>query len=528
MRFFRRPEAALILAGWLATPNVDAALQGRSLHGNGMDSNPNTFEAYYDTVLNVTWLADANLLFTQYTADVSILQAIIDGKPVVPDPLNGGLDRAYSSYGDTNYHLTQGDSANGVLGDFHDSAASPYAVTGAVSFYAARAYLKWLNAQSYGGFSDWRMPKVSPRSGNNFAWGLAYDGSRDEGYNITSSKSELSHLFYVGLQNSALYDTGGNPVTGGGLVNTASFSNLQSALYWYRTDDAAQALAWTFDNSTGGQNPGGLKLDTSAYVMVLRNGDITAPNHPVPDPDPCLNADPDASVNSPPELTAEQATDPTHRLDATVGSLTALNLSASDVECHAMALKFLQRPAGMTMTPTAGIGTIASVADWTPPKRYADKNVQWVVQARETSRADHQEATKRLLKSLPMTVHLRVFPAGKTAVNGVRTVKITQAKWDDAAKKLTVAGTITPLRILYASEVEALYAPEHSVGLETVHADPNQPNAPIDAGAIAISGGTWQTEVALDSPPCRIAAKFTDSASKPKAVRGAPARNCIK
>ncbi len=46
--------AALGISG-----TTHAALQGRDLDGNLA-----TFEAYYDTVLDITWLADANYAMT--------------------------------------------------------------------------------------------------------------------------------------------------------------------------------------------------------------------------------------------------------------------------------------------------------------------------------------------------------------------------------------------------------------------------------------------------------------------------------
>lgn len=46
----------LVLALGLITGSAHAALQGRDLNGS-----PNSFEAYYDTDLDITWLADANV-----------------------------------------------------------------------------------------------------------------------------------------------------------------------------------------------------------------------------------------------------------------------------------------------------------------------------------------------------------------------------------------------------------------------------------------------------------------------------------
>lgn len=58
-------RATLIVSAVLASVGAHAALQGRDLNGS-----PGSFEAYYDTDLNITWLADANYAQTSgYDAD---------------------------------------------------------------------------------------------------------------------------------------------------------------------------------------------------------------------------------------------------------------------------------------------------------------------------------------------------------------------------------------------------------------------------------------------------------------------------
>lgn len=57
--------ASSLIAASLVTGAAHAALQGRDLDGNAA-----TFEAYYDTDLNITWLSDANYAKTSgYDAD---------------------------------------------------------------------------------------------------------------------------------------------------------------------------------------------------------------------------------------------------------------------------------------------------------------------------------------------------------------------------------------------------------------------------------------------------------------------------
>src|SRR3989344_3850600 len=74
MKFYPRWAAtALIVVALGATSLAHAASvsgQGTwetTLQGRDLDGNLSTFEAYYDTVLNITWLANANYAGTAMT-----------------------------------------------------------------------------------------------------------------------------------------------------------------------------------------------------------------------------------------------------------------------------------------------------------------------------------------------------------------------------------------------------------------------------------------------------------------------------
>jgi PEP-CTERM motif len=128
--------AALVLF----TASANAALQGRNL-----DANPATFEAYYDTVLNITWLADADIANTR-----------------------GEANEGRKSWGD------------------------------------ALTYTAALNVN---GVTGWRLPKVLPRDGSTlYNVTFTNNGTSDRGYANSGvgwgTKSELGHLFYVTLGNS--------------------------------------------------------------------------------------------------------------------------------------------------------------------------------------------------------------------------------------------------------------------------------------------------------------------------------------
>lgn len=103
--------------------------------------------AYYDNVLDVTWLADAN------------------------------------------YAQTSG-----------------YDVDGRMSWADAQTWIGTLNSANNLGVNDWRLPTTTDTGipGCNFA----YFGT-DCGYNVDLSTGEMAHMFYSTLGNTSAYGTSG-------------------------------------------------------------------------------------------------------------------------------------------------------------------------------------------------------------------------------------------------------------------------------------------------------------------------------
>ena len=141
------PRPAQLAAALLgAALSLGAASANAALQGRNLDANAATFEAYYDTTLNITWLADADIAKTRGEAN--------EGRK------NWGDAQAYAA------------------------ALDVFGVTG------------------------WRLPKVTPRDGSA-AYNLAFknDGSSDIGYAVAGTgwgtTSELGHLYYVTLANPA-------------------------------------------------------------------------------------------------------------------------------------------------------------------------------------------------------------------------------------------------------------------------------------------------------------------------------------
>ncbi|MBW8363350.1 MAG: PEP-CTERM sorting domain-containing protein [Rhizobium sp.] len=196
---------------------AQAALQGRDLDGNLA-----AFEAYYDTDLNITWLANANA--------------------------NGPMTWA---------------------------AANTWAAN--LSFYDV------VNNITY---DNWRLPTVNPVNGTSFNYTTSFDGSTDVGYNVSeqgtlfagSTGSEMAHLYYNTLNNKGYCPVSTNcspaPQGGWGLNNTGPFTNLQVGGYWSATEYAPDTAvyAWYFAFNSGLQYSVGKNAYLSA--LAVSPGDI--------------------------------------------------------------------------------------------------------------------------------------------------------------------------------------------------------------------------------------------------------------
>lgn len=173
--------SANLAVGLLTSYAAHAALQSR-LGG----------QAYYDTELNVTWLADANLAAT---------------------------------------------NTFGVWG------IDP---TGYMDWTTAQFWIGAMNSANYLGYSDWRLPNTDPINGTSMNYSLSNDGTTDYGYNISASGtlyagnkgSEFAYLYSNTLGNKAIFDVNGNVQVGWSMdPNRGPFSNLQSG-YWSGTEYA--------------------------------------------------------------------------------------------------------------------------------------------------------------------------------------------------------------------------------------------------------------------------------------------------
>jgi len=203
---------ALAAALSVATLSAQAALVNR---GNGM---------IYDTVQNITWLADMN-------------HAVTSGYAAA----NAG-----------------GSGSNLILTD------------GRMGWGAATA---WANDLVYRGLRGWRLPTLNPLDASCMG-GLVVGG-----YNCTGG--ELSRLFVTDLGNqgaSSVLDQTGD--TAEQIANLALFSNVLSFSYWSGTEDSPNSnSAWYFFTFDGLQTRAGKA--SAMYAVAVRPGDVAAS---VPEP----------------------------------------------------------------------------------------------------------------------------------------------------------------------------------------------------------------------------------------------------
>lgn len=228
MSFIQTPAvvvAAALLGGLGAAPAQATAVSGqgtwettlkaRDIDGNAVALDSANAAFFYDSVMNITWLADFNYAKTsQFDSD----------------------------------------------GKMYWSVAS-----------------QWAANLQVGEFDDWRLPKVidSGTAGCNFS----NAGGTDCGYNVQTqvgtAYSEWAYLFYVTLGNLAACKPGYATCTaqaGSGLSNTAYFDNMLGAEYWSSTPDPTNGRNFIMGLSHGGQVSG--FVSNLRYAAVVRNGDV--------------------------------------------------------------------------------------------------------------------------------------------------------------------------------------------------------------------------------------------------------------
>jgi hypothetical protein len=216
----RLATAGLVALGLACAGGADAALVDR---GNGL---------IYDTVLDVTWLQNANAA-------------------------------AGSSFDD------------GEL------------TTDGIMTWASA--MSWVDGLTYADstgtvYSDWRLPQIRPVNGVAFDYAYSNTGSADIGNNISaqgsaypgSTASELAYMYYTNLGNLGYFDLSGNFQPDQGLLNTGPFLNLNSRGYWAATEYAPDPGTYAF--LLAGYGTQGIVGKGDFFTpWALRDGDVSAP-----------------------------------------------------------------------------------------------------------------------------------------------------------------------------------------------------------------------------------------------------------
>ncbi len=214
------------------TMPANAALLGRlPLTPGGAD-----YQAYYDDVANLTWLADAN-----YAAS--------SGYSVVNASSNGLTD--------------------------------PYAINadGRMTWASARIWVSQLNV---GGVTGWRLPSLTDTGA--LGCDFSRSGGTDCGYNVDTQTGELANLYYDVLGNASNFDANGLPLPTPGARNTGPFLNVYTDtnyFYWYDQEYIpASSRAWDFSMASGGQlhTP---KFNLN-YSWAVYSGDVASVVVPLP------------------------------------------------------------------------------------------------------------------------------------------------------------------------------------------------------------------------------------------------------
>lgn len=174
-------------------------------------------------------------------------------------------------------------SYNTDLGDHAgDSYAASYAERiypgGDMNWGGALWWIDAMNAASYPGYNDWRLPAVNDIGASGCTYGTAgkgYGAGGDCGYSPDLATGELADLWYRALGNLPYVDATGaagncpntSPYC---LQNIGPFDNMQSDVYWSGTAYAPlTGGAWNFNTNDGNQN--NTNKNNSLYAVAVRS-----------------------------------------------------------------------------------------------------------------------------------------------------------------------------------------------------------------------------------------------------------------
>lgn len=217
-------------------------------HASLTSYSSNGINLVYDDMANITWLADANLLDTLFDSQgrSHVINAIKSAMPSVTDATGNPYAIANK--------------------DFHPG------ISGAATWYGAKAFIGYLNSINYAGSSQWSLPSA----GSNPASGFNQTGSQfgQLFYNTLggSAGSSIPDTdFFTGQTNASGDDSGDD--------SSDDYSDESTSRnYWLNTElNSALAKAWQFDVSNGYQDTDA-KKDRKSFIWAITTGNlITVP-----------------------------------------------------------------------------------------------------------------------------------------------------------------------------------------------------------------------------------------------------------
>lgn len=182
------------------------------------------------------------------------------------------IDRGNGLIYDTDLNLTWMQDANLAATNTFGVPGIGLHSSGSLSWEIANDWIDAMNANSYIGFSNWRLPEtILPDPSCEQSSGIPGDG-------MNCSESEMSHLFYYELSGLATYSISSNHNE-----NYYLFTNLQDGVYWsstmYSETEVYAMNFWNGDQGVTATNvgPGNLR-----YALAVHDGDIGAYVVPLP------------------------------------------------------------------------------------------------------------------------------------------------------------------------------------------------------------------------------------------------------
>ncbi len=167
------------------------------------------------------------VLFVVLPADAEVV-----GRAPIADAVSG-----YSAFYDEVLDITW-------LGDANYARTTGFDQDGLMTWDEAQLWISSLNSNSHLGLRDWRLPEIIDVDNNGCVF--AFSGS-DCGWNVDLTTGEMAHLYYATLENLGQFDTEGVPPSVWGLQNSGPFINIEQGSYWSGTEHVLDSYAWEFD-----------------------------------------------------------------------------------------------------------------------------------------------------------------------------------------------------------------------------------------------------------------------------------------